>query len=316
MALLLITTALIAISVAYFNCVAFRVVQIVASRRDIGRSLRSPNGPPQLNLRLTSAIVSLAMFTGLAGNADAQQPGPWKVAERHGDAELYSEVAVDTRRIWAEMDQLTEELDKTVSVQPNGKPIQIVIYASQQSYLRKLATQIPQARNRKAIYYRNGDVSQVYVWNSRSLITDLRHEMTHVILHQHLPFLPLWIDEGLAEFFEETPAERTSSARISAVKWKARMGANPSLGDLESLPAAEEMDADAYRNSWAWCSFLLNESDESQKLLKDYLEQIHRGEAPGALSRYAQANNPGLLMRANSYFRKMTVRIISDSSRQ
>lgn len=316
MALLLITAGLIAIVVAFFNCVALRVVQVGASCPEVCDVSRFQIGLPPINLRRTLAIAVLSLLTRFTGNVDAQQPGPWKMAERHGDAELYSEVVVDTRRIWAEIDQLTEELDKNVSARPNGKPIQIVIYASQQSYLRKLATQIPQARNRKAIYYRNGDVSQVYVWNSRSLITDLRHEMTHVILHQHLPFLPLWIDEGLAEFFEETPAERTSSARISTVKWKARMGANPSLGDLESLPAAEEMDADAYRNSWAWCSFLLNESDESQKLLKDYLEQIHRGEAPGALSRYAQANNPGLLMRANSYFRKMTVRIISDSSRQ
>lgn len=278
----------------------------------VGRGFCSVLRAGYFSFRLSLILLAFVVRTP---DLVAQQ-GPWKVAERHGNIELYSEVPVDTRRIWAEIDQLTEELNQTVSVQPNGKPIQIVIYASQQSYLRKLATQIPQARNRKAIYYRNGDVSQVYVWNSRSLITDLRHEMTHVLLHQHLPFLPLWIDEGLAEFFEETPAERTSSARISAVKWKARMGATPSLGDLESLPAAEEMDGDAYRNSWAWCSFLLNESDESQKLLKDYLEQIHRGEAPGAFGRFAQANNPGLLMRANSYFRKMTIRIISDSSRQ
>lgn len=265
-----------------------------------------------ISLRLVTIILSLAT---LASVATAQQ-SPWKVAERHGNAELYSEVVVDTKRIWAEFDQLFEELDKTLAVKPDGKAIQIVIYSSQQSYLRKLATQIPQARNRRAIYYRNGDVSQVYVWNSRSLITDLRHEMTHVVLHQHLPFLPLWVDEGLAEYFEETPDQRTSSSRISTVKWKARMGASPSLGSLEALPRAEEMDADAYRNSWAWCSFLLNDGDDAQNLLKQYLEEIHRGEAPGAFSAYAQARNSGLLMRANSYFRKMTIHVASDSSRQ
>ncbi|GIT30210.1 MAG: hypothetical protein Ct9H300mP1_22560 [Planctomycetaceae bacterium] len=31
---------------------------------------------------------------------------------------------------------------------------------------------------------------------------DLRHEFTHGVLHSSLKRVPLWLDEGLAEYFE------------------------------------------------------------------------------------------------------------------
>ncbi|MGV2339858.1 MAG UNVERIFIED_CONTAM: hypothetical protein LVR18_39660 [Planctomycetaceae bacterium] len=49
-----------------------------------------------------------------------------------------------------------------------------------------------------------------------------------------------------------------------------------SLRVLERLPSAEAMDGDDYRDSWAWTSFLLAESDESRRLLRGYVAEIHR----------------------------------------
>ena len=36
--------------------------------------------------------------------------------------------------------------------------------------------------------------------------TDLRHELTHALLHGVLQDVPLWLDEGLAVYFELPPA--------------------------------------------------------------------------------------------------------------
>ena len=44
--------------------------------------------------------------------------------------------------------------------------------------------------------------------NERELAVDLRHETTHAVLHGLLPMVPLWLDEGLAEYFEAPEANR------------------------------------------------------------------------------------------------------------
>ncbi|MFM7834436.1 MAG: hypothetical protein ACKPJD_21765, partial [Planctomycetaceae bacterium] len=89
---------------------------------------------------------------------------------------------------------------------------------------------------------------------------------------------------------------------------------SPMLPALEKITAAEAMGADEYRNSWAWICFLINDSADSRQLLRSYVRQIHRGEAPGRFSEYAAAENSGLLSRANSYFRKMTFPLTFASS--
>ena len=42
----------------------------------------------------------------------------------------------------------------------------------------------------------------VYTYWGNRIQQDLRHELTHAILHSVLKDVPLWLDEGLAEYFE------------------------------------------------------------------------------------------------------------------
>ena len=92
------------------------------------------------------------------------------------------------------------------------------------------------------------------------------------------------------------------------------MGWVPSLQSLENIPNAESMNTDEYRDSWAMTCLLLNESDASRQALCDYLAVIHRGEAPGPFSQTQAAADSGVLSRANSYFRKMPIRLDLGSS--
>jgi len=238
----------------------------------------------------------------------------WVVEDKRGSFEVYAEFDPGIQDLWSQVDDVARELKVLVAVEPNNKPIQIILFRDQGSYLRFLANTIPQSRQRKAIFYRNGDVYQVYAYRSRTLITDLRHEVTHAILHQHLPFLPLWIDEGLAEYLEEPDFSRSDSSRTKSARWKARVGWSPSLQALENIPNAESMDADDYRDSWAMTCLLLNESDGSRQALRDYLAVIHQGEAPGPFSKFQKTADSAVFSRANSYFRKMPIRLSLDSS--
>lgn len=268
---------------------------------------------------MLQSVLRMFVLLSLPLAAHAQQAHPeqarWAIDDKRGSIEVYAEFDPGMQDLWSSVDGVTRELKQLVSIEANGRPIQIVLFQDQASYLRYLASAIPQARQRKAIFYRNGDVYQVYAYRSRTLITDLRHEVTHAILHQHLPFLPLWIDEGLAEYLEEPESERSVSARTKAARWRARVGWAPTLQSLENIPNAESMNADEYRDSWAMTYMLLNESEASRQALRDYLAVIHHGEAPGPFSKNQKALDSGVFLRANSYFRKMSIPLDSDSSR-
>ena len=238
----------------------------------------------------------------------------WVVQDQRQQTLLYSEFELDLERIWAELGEVDFELSAATGIRATDGRVEIVLFASRQSYLEYLAARVPQAAARRAIFLKNGSISQVYAYNSRSLVVDLRHEMTHVRVHQHMPYAPLWLDEGLAEYFEEEEAARPRSSRREAVRWKARLGSSPSLISLEKIPSAEAMGAEEYRSSWAWICFLINDGAGSRQTLQNYVEEVHRGAAPGKFSEYAQAENTGLLSRANSYFRKMTFPLTFDSS--
>ena len=260
--------------------------------------------------------VTLTVFSVVSGSHSLLAQGiRWSVEEKKDNIQLFSEAAIQSATIWEQVADVSKELDATLGIRTNGADVQVILFRDHSSYLRYLSARLPQSRNRKALYYRNGDVSQIYAYQSRSLLVDLRHEMTHVLIHQHMPYAALWLDEGLAEFFEENPSARESSSRISTVRWRARTGRFPSLKGLEAIPKAEAMGEDEYRDSWAWVSFFMSHSEQSRTVLRDHIHQIHRGEAPGPMSSVATAEIPGLSDTANSYFKKMTIRVAFDSSR-
>lgn len=263
---------------------------------------------------MLQSALRILILVSLPLVAQAQQ-SRWAIEDKRGSIEVFAEFDPGMHHLWQNVDEVARELKVLLAVEPTDQAIQIILFRDEGSYLRYLATTVPQSRQRKAIFYRNGDVYQVYAYRSRTLTTDLRHEVTHAILHQHLPFLPLWIDEGLAEYLEEPESERSGSSRTKTARWKARLGWAPSLQSLENIPSAESMDADEYRDSWAMACLLLNESDTSRKTLRDYLAVIHKGEAPGPFSKWPDAVESGVFSRANSYFRKMSIRLDSASSR-
>lgn len=251
-------------------------------------------------------VVALLASTAWANIcAGGEAASKWVVEEQRGTAVLYSEFSLSATDVWKELDEVTGLLEKSAGIVATDERVEIVLFASQASYLKYLSAGIPQARHRRALFYKNAGVSQIYAWNNRSLMTDLRHEMVHVRVHQHLPFAPLWLDEGLAECFEERLGSRADVSRRDLLRWQARVNQVSSLRVLERLPSAEAMDGDDYRDSWAWTSFLLAESDESRRVLRGYVAEIHQGEAPGAFSAWVVSQNSAVLSRANSYFRKM-----------
>lgn len=239
----------------------------------------------------------------VALRAVAAEP-EWLVQEQFDAFSLLSDYHVDAIGIQAQLTGLAKELGDTIGVRSTGEPIQIVLFESRKKYLAYVGSAVPMSRDRRAVFVRKGSLTSIYCYRSEATSTDLRHEMTHALLHQYLQFLPLWMDEGLAEYFEEEPQDRPTSSHTKSVRWKAAVGWSPDLDRLERIAAAGDMNTADYRDSWALCSFLLNESRESRAFLRDYLQQIHEGNAPPRFSESLEVAGSSWQVRSKTYFRK------------
>ena len=84
----------------------------------------------------------------------------------------------------------------------------------------------PDIPYRRALFIKEHGLAGLYAYRHADLAVDLRHECTHAMLHASLPYVPLWLDEGLAEYFEATA--RRPGVRPSAFR---RPGLEHAAGD-------------------------------------------------------------------------------------
>ena len=54
----------------------------------------------------------------------------------------------------------------------------------------------------------------------RQFEADLRHECTHALLHAALPYVPLWLDEGLASLYEECEFSADELRLVGLENWR------------------------------------------------------------------------------------------------
>jgi hypothetical protein len=124
------------------------------------------------------------------------------------------------------------------------------------------------------------------------------------LLHASLPMVPLWLDEGLAEYFEAPRDERASeNPHINAIRWGARLGRVPSIENLEGKETLDDMDRADYRQSWAWTHFMLHGPHEAHDELVRFLADIQASTPPGLLSERLRRRIPDLDSRFADHFR-------------
>jgi hypothetical protein len=114
------------------------------------------------------------------------------------------------------------------------------------------------------------------VQKSNDFEVDLRHEMTHAIIHASIRRVPIWLDEGLAKYFEVPLQDRASNHPYMAkIQRSTRFGMVPSLAQLTTLETVDDMGrTKEYRDAWAWTHFLIHRSPETHRLLAGYLQML------------------------------------------
>jgi len=208
---------------------------------------------------------------------DQRQAGPFVI---HSSFSLAGREA-----LLAELPPLELELRRVLALRPCRAPIGVRLLrdkAEHRAYLNERFANVPY---RRALFVKQEGRATVFAYNHEELAVDLRHECTHALLHADLAMVPLWLDEGLAEYFEMPASLRAfGHPHAKAVLWDLRFGLLADLDALESKKELEELTAGDYRSAWAWVHFMLHGPRRAAEQLWAFLADIRRGEPPGALS--------------------------------
>jgi hypothetical protein len=185
----------------------------------------------------------------------------------------------------SELEGLQSELMQTLYIAPAKSPIEVYLLHDEATYRRYLTQIYPNLPFRRAFFIKEKGVERVFAFKSSQFEIDLRHECTHALLHAALPNVPLWLDEGLASYYQIPTKERvTKSPYYSSTLWNARFGILPSLDNLEKIDNKSTMGKIEYRDSWAWIHFMCQESTPAHEELVGYLQDLVVQESPELLS--------------------------------
>ncbi len=177
------------------------------------------------------------------------------------------------------LQSLELQLASTLGVRaPEGTdPIEIYILDGPDEFRHFLTFYHPDLPARRAFFLAKGSRRVVYTYQGVRLDEDLRHEATHALLHAAIPDLPLWIDEGLAEYFEVDEAKQGRNAEhLARLPDDLASGFRPDLKRLEGLKDVRKMTPRDYRESWAWVHYCLNGPPEAKSALLGYLADRHQ----------------------------------------
>ena len=242
---------------------------------------------PPVILHSAFCILHFAFFLSWSPNfACGAQPGGWTDTRVLGPFVCWADFPLgDVQPLLDELGQLQADLTETLGVPPATERIHIYLLHSKATYTQFLARNFPKIDYRRALYVKEEGPGMVLAHRSPELAGDLRHECTHALLHAVLPVVPLWLDEGLAKYFEVPRAKRAyGHPYLSGVQWSVRVGGVLSTGDLEKKDGLSEMGNSEYRAAWAWVHFLLHGSPQGRAELIGYLADLRLGHPTASFS--------------------------------
>ena len=202
-----------------------------------------------------------------------------------------------------ELNALEKQVGDTLGlkVDPSERPVEVYLLDDRQAFDHFLQFHYPNLPRRRAFFLANGQQRVVYTFLGDRTAEDVRHEATHALLHVAVGDMPLWLDEGLAEYFEgigtgPAPTGGVNAEHLDRLPSDLASGWSPDLQRLESLTSVREMSPRDYRESWAWVHYLLNDTRPHKAALLAYLGDLQTAHHPRPLSeRLAGAEAPALL---------------------
>jgi hypothetical protein len=210
----------------------------------------------------------------------------------------------------ADLKALRRQVSEELELPLGSKPVVVYLFSNEKEYEQYLHAAFPGYPPRRAYFIQTpGKELAVYSWWGDRIQEDLRHEYTHGLLHASLESVPLWLDEGLAEYFEVSGA-RPGGLNVEHAQLMAaavQNGWRPDLDRLERLEQVEQMQRTQYCEAWGWVHFMLHASPDTRQVLLNYLHELRTDPNPGSLHERLKMENPDVDLRLLSYIASMNM---------
>ena len=220
-------------------------------------------------------------------NPTAAAPLPIRHSAVREQLVVYSDFPLPKdHRLLDELGAQRYDLAQKLALPITEEPIHVYLFNSPETFRSYMARHYPDFPARRAFFVETDTQLGIYAhWGDR-VAEDLRHEVAHGYLHAAAPNLPLWLDEGLAEYFEVPRGNHGfHSAHLKELSTRQAAGTwRPDLRRLEALESAGDMEQLEYAESWAWVHMLLETSDERRQVLHEYLQGLRKDGAAPPLS--------------------------------
>jgi hypothetical protein len=194
--------------------------------------------------------------------------------------------------VFRDLAKLRDQVYKELQLPPGNAVVQVYLFDSKERYEAFMQARYPGLPARRAFFVAQArtlggpeDLMVYTAWGGNTQ-QDLRHELTHALLHSVLKDVPLWLDEGLAEYFELPPeSQGVNPSHLEQLRGGNGMGGlfKPDLARLEALGEVKSMNRPEYREAWAWAHLLLRTTPEAKAVLTAYLQQLRTTPNPGPL---------------------------------
>ncbi len=233
-----------------------------------------------------------------------KQPPRWPYETRVGIFEVHADYDVSRRQpLLGQLAQLHHELHESLGIEIQQEAVHLILFRHRRHYRHYMRLHFPEIPDRQALFVRRRGPGMVFAYEHSQMETDLRHETTHALLNASLPYVPLWLDEGLAEYFEMPRGSRVAgNPHQRLVQLQTMVRRVPDLQGLEQISELRQMGNAQYRDAWAWVHFLLQESEQSRGVLRRFLGELQAHSPPGSLARRIAAEIPDHQRRFLAHF--------------
>ena len=260
-----------------------------ASLRTRSITLRKPTG------YAPSVLIALIIALCFAGCRGASSAGlPRKHSVRAEQLLVQSDVKLPKGHpLLADLEALRHDISQTLDLPVQEQQVVVYLFGDEKRYGQYLQATYPNLPPRRAYFVGTSHELAVYTFWGEKIQEDLRHEYTHGVLHACLKDVPLWLDEGLAEFFEVVePPRGYNTDYATRLTGALAEGWRPDIDRLERLESVAQMQKADYLESWAWVHFMMNESEDTRHVLLDYLHALRDNPRPGQLSDRLRSSVP------------------------
>jgi hypothetical protein len=200
--------------------------------------------------------------------------------------------------LFKELSDLREQVQHDLQLPPATALVQVYLFEDRERYERFMRARYPELPKRRAFFVAQpravggADDLLVYTFWGDRIRQDLRHELTHALLHGVLKDVPLWLDEGLAEFFELPP--ENDGVNRQHLEQLRKGPLNADMARLEQMSQVQQMTPAEYREAWAWVHLMLRGPSEGKATLLAYLQMLRTTPNAGPLQPRLAAAVPGL----------------------